>query len=1339
MSYSYVLAGYFGFGNVGDEAILSKMISKIYSINQEADIAVISGNPKNTKKTYRVESINWFDLQRIAFAIETADLVVIGGGGIFHDYWGVSESNILSDQHIGLESYSSIALIAEYFRKPLRIFAAGVGPLLSKSGKYWTKSIFNYAQLVSVRDNASAKRLKDIGIPVKKIQRIIDPVFNPKPSIENNKTNSSIHPKLSITISLRSWPLIKNWEQWVAYSLDNIAEELNTKMVFVPFQINAEKYLNDVEAAKSVVNKMRNIKNVEILREKTSADDLIKLINNSDLLIGMRLHSLIYAINGNIPFVGINYDEKIKNVIGELGFENQIVDLAKGNADLLTTRVLKTWKNRKTALETEKSKLRTMHEHSLHTSNAFFDLSSLPETSGRNNQIGFEKLLSILDAIRDGKSEAIFEKEKLLSSSLILKQEIKKLISDHEDETLQLHNLIAIDKDKQKFLQMHLSESIQKNISLEKRLTEKKSDNLHLAKKLSVAKNDRLKQKTRIENIQSEIQELSDFSKFQENELISVKSSKGYKVLIFLWAFRKRFFPEGTLIDKALRNIGNNTYKEKNTKAKKKSLLLPFDLLRRLIRHASFAYPFYVQKKSWNKKNTKNYKGLHLSSKKDLVSIVLPVYNGEMFLHEAIESIISQTYDNWELIIVNDGSTDKTQEIIDKYKKLDTRIVHLKQPNGSLPVALNNGFSLARGEYLTWTSHDNRLKPSFLENLIDHLRNHQDVDMVYANMDLIDTHGMFLNNSKLYEGYQQPLGSFHVTLPKRKLDRLALNNYPNNFIGGAFMYRDRVKFLIGDYSKFQFTREDYDYWMKVNAFFNIAHLRAKSSIYDYRVHSDSLTSQDDQLRITENREQLMIFDDSRRDFYSSKCLWMIESDNSKNGNSYADKLKTIVASTNNINLNSYNEAQHPKSIPLFYVKFVTNNREIEKSSPRLQKHSFNVLVTIDPADTEMFADEWDEVIKISEKEIQSNWIDHNCCRLFPFDGHTLFSIINIKGRINYVNLLETKAFSKKEPKFPLSIVICTYKRKIRLTKVLLSIADQNIDPGDYQVIIVNNDTEEKNFSDKLKKGLHRAKISPPKNMEIVDCFIPGLSSARNVGIGESQGEVILFVDDDITLSPNCLNEFLTAFNKNKNAGVVGGQIILQVPKNLGIPWKNSWKRYWSHFVSTKKQYSIVESWGKFPWGANWAARKKSLTAIGGFRTSFGRVRDNFMGGEEIVAAYQIKALGYDIAILPQAKVTHRVAKNRFTLQNLRKTIKAGYLVQYQAQVQLKYESGASFARNILRIFEKIWGLSKTIIFPRKNRLEIIEIFFQLIASLEILTIQIYDQLQKAKMIIATSF
>ena len=206
------------------------------------------------------------------------------------------------------------------------------------------------------------------------------------------------------------------------------------------------------------------------------------------------------------------------------------------------------------------------------------------------------------------------------------------------------------------------------------------------------------------------------------------------------------------------------------------------------------------------------------------VSIILPTYNGERFIKESIDSILNQTYSNWELIIVNDSSTDKTPDIINTYLVKDQRIkVISNEENKKLPASLNIGFANATGDYYTWTSDDNKFYPTAIEEMVDFLDKNPQTDLVSFNFNFIHEDG-----------------SFDITytdmVPKRTQYVLALHCN----IGACFMYRKEIAQKVGEYDTNMFCAEDYDYWCRIALNGNISY--QDKILYDYRNNSQSLTA-----------------------------------------------------------------------------------------------------------------------------------------------------------------------------------------------------------------------------------------------------------------------------------------------------------------------------------------------------------------------------------------------------------------------------------------------------------------------------------------------------------------
>lgn len=200
------------------------------------------------------------------------------------------------------------------------------------------------------------------------------------------------------------------------------------------------------------------------------------------------------------------------------------------------------------------------------------------------------------------------------------------------------------------------------------------------------------------------------------------------------------------------------------------------------------------------------------------ISVVMPVYNGEKYLREAIDSIIMQEYKDWELILVNDCSTDASLSIMNAYAVNDQRIkVINNEINQKLPKSLNIGFASAKGEYYTWTSDDNRYKPQALQVMLHYLETEKDIGLVYGDMDYIDEEG-------------RKTGA---------VSREVNDIYYNNCVGACFLYRSEAAKKVGEYAEEMFLVEDYEYWLRFAKQYSLAHLPV--CLYEYRHHGTSLT------------------------------------------------------------------------------------------------------------------------------------------------------------------------------------------------------------------------------------------------------------------------------------------------------------------------------------------------------------------------------------------------------------------------------------------------------------------------------------------------------------------
>lgn len=203
------------------------------------------------------------------------------------------------------------------------------------------------------------------------------------------------------------------------------------------------------------------------------------------------------------------------------------------------------------------------------------------------------------------------------------------------------------------------------------------------------------------------------------------------------------------------------------------------------------------------------------------VSIVLPVHDGARFLAQALDAVCAQTCPDWELVAVDDASTDDTPAMLAAAARRDQRIhVITNASNRKLPGSLNVGFAASRGEYLTWTSDDNWYRRDAIGQLLDHLETSPDLDLAYSDYTVVDDNG-------------ERTGSVSVASPSL----LAFGNT----VGGSFLYRRAVYEGLGNYAEDLFLAEDYDYWLRAAARFRLGVL--PKDLYCYRIHGNTLTSQ----------------------------------------------------------------------------------------------------------------------------------------------------------------------------------------------------------------------------------------------------------------------------------------------------------------------------------------------------------------------------------------------------------------------------------------------------------------------------------------------------------------
>jgi GT2 family glycosyltransferase len=738
----------------------------------------------------------------------------------------------------------------------------------------------------------------------------------------------------------------------------------------------------------------------------------------------------------------------------------------------------------------------------------------------------------------------------------------------------------------------------------------------------------------------------------QQATLSEIYASAGWKMVRKAWEIRLALAPEGSPQERLIKWL---LRKGQAVKAKIEKPRITW-----------YAYLFERFKAARQAQYAPSLATLRDAGEKDLVSIILPVYNGADYIEEALDSILAQTYTHFELIVVDDGSTDATPALLDQRAAQEPRLRVVHQPNQRLPRALNNGFRLARGEYLTWTSADNHLKPDFLEKMVASLARHPDWEMIYANVDIIGDNGEPLRGSDWFASYQNPPGSEHVHLPVYPAE---LNIYPNNYVNAAFLYRRRAALLVGDYSPNRFGTEDYDYWMRVNALLTLKHADFVEPVYDYRFHQTSLTSRDKELGITKSRAGLMVFEDARRDFYQTPLAWLIETDGTPAAQQQVQAVRAWLQAAGHLLVApTLNLEQTPRWwFPLVGL-YITGQAGQAVPPANWPATTFRVLLA-DSAATPS-APGWDLCLTTDAQATLPPPTPEGPPWLAAAESPVLCTAIDIRAKAAHLAGLEDLIARPPTPALKLSVVIATYRRGPQLINAVRSVAQQSLAPTDYEVILVNNDVEDPGVAQVAEAMWASDFAGRRERLRLVMCPFKGLSFARNAGISEARGEVVCFIDDDALAEPDWLEQTWQAFQQFPQAGVVGGKILLCPPEPQPRWFKPGWEALWSHFNPGYTEPTCIEQWYEYPWGANWSARREALLRIGGFRTNYGRRGADFSGGEEMVAASLIKTLGYQIVVTPFSQVRHLPAVERYSREHVRKTILASIMSDYRQRIDL---------------------------------------------------------------------
>jgi glycosyltransferase involved in cell wall biosynthesis len=232
-------------------------------------------------------------------------------------------------------------------------------------------------------------------------------------------------------------------------------------------------------------------------------------------------------------------------------------------------------------------------------------------------------------------------------------------------------------------------------------------------------------------------------------------------------------------------------------------------------------------------------------NKNPLVSIIMPTYNAGNYLREAIESIFSQTYQNFELIVINDGSTDNTQSILSSYN--DSRLRIINQERRGLTKSLNRGIEMSRGEYIARQDADDVSLPRRIEVQVKFLNANPEIALVGTFIRCMDSEGRNLKTFIIGEepgksllDLSKELGGVVALIGKTPEDvQRLLRRGRNCIMHGTVMFRREILRTVGMYEERFPVAQDYEFWLRVSNHFKLTNIG--EVLYKIRLHKGRIS------------------------------------------------------------------------------------------------------------------------------------------------------------------------------------------------------------------------------------------------------------------------------------------------------------------------------------------------------------------------------------------------------------------------------------------------------------------------------------------------------------------
>ncbi len=303
MTARVLISGYYGFGNLGDEALLEVIVERLRRRFPSAALEVLSATPQRTAAADRVESTPRWDWRAVRAAIGRADVVLSGGGGLLQN--GTSLRSLLY--------YAAILREAIRAGRKAMIFAQSIGPL-NFWGRWVVRRLCKGVDRATVRDERSLRLLEAL-LPNTPVERTADPVFlYDAPQTREDLAADGLGPESGAyaVISVRKVAEFKDGAHVLARAVDRLAERHNVRAAFLPLGGAADAALS--------TDVIRACSSAPVLLPECTLEKAAAILSGARVVIGMRLHALVLAARYAVPFLAIPYDPKVTALCEDLGY-----------------------------------------------------------------------------------------------------------------------------------------------------------------------------------------------------------------------------------------------------------------------------------------------------------------------------------------------------------------------------------------------------------------------------------------------------------------------------------------------------------------------------------------------------------------------------------------------------------------------------------------------------------------------------------------------------------------------------------------------------------------------------------------------------------------------------------------------------------------------------------------------------------------------------------------------------------------------------------------------------------------------------------------------------------